>query len=130
MRPIDGEALMMHMNDIWLAATPGNNDGTMTYTKKYVRAETISEMMDVVKDAPTLGVAPVRHGRWVRETDRVNHWHCSECKYVQGITCATMRFCSWCGADMRDAENEPMFEGSSPWRLIPINGGESNAQDD
>lgn len=44
--------------------------------------------------------APVRHGRWVEETDRSYHWHCSECLMVQGVSSIRMNYCPECGALM------------------------------
>lgn len=39
----------------------------------------------------------VGEARWVREEDRVNHWHCSNCGEVWGITAAYMSHCPNCG---------------------------------
>ena len=36
--------------------------------------------------------------RWVKERDRTNHWHCSGCGCVQGITARVYLYCPNCGA--------------------------------
>lgn len=43
-------------------------------------------------------------GRWVKERDRTNHWHCSKCGNVQGITARVYRYCPNCGARMEVCE--------------------------
>ena len=49
-------------------------------------------------------------GRWVKEEDRVNHWHCSECGYVAGIFCKFDKFCPRCGTYMEDYNNKNDIE--------------------
>lgn len=49
---------------------------------------------------PTVDAAPVKHGEWVEEEDRVNHWHCSECGSVWGLAHKVMKHCPNCGAKM------------------------------
>lgn len=39
-----------------------------------------------------------RTGRWIKETDRTNHWHCSECGFVEGVHVLMNRYCPNCGA--------------------------------
>ena len=55
---------------------------------------------------PAADVAPVKHGRWVEETDRYNHWHCSECGYVIGVMKMDSRYCLKCGAKMQKEEDD------------------------
>ena len=42
------------------------------------------------------------NAEWIKEEDRVNHWHCSHCKYVLGITSQFSKYCPNCGYRMRD----------------------------
>ena len=60
-----------------------------------------------VEKMPTLKVynnsliyKPVIHAFWVHETDRTNHWHCSNCGRVQGVASIAMKYCPKCGAQM------------------------------
>lgn len=55
---------------------------------------------------------PVRHGRWIKEEDRTNHWHCSECGLVEGMVHYTMNYCPKCGAKMDGKECVPRKCGS------------------
>lgn len=41
-----------------------------------------------------------RRGRWVKEKNRRNHWHCSKCKYVIGVMKMDANYCPYCGARM------------------------------
>lgn len=56
---------------------------------------------------PSVDAVPVVHGKWVEETDRLYHWHCSECKQVWGIVAKFMNYCPNCGAkmEMEDTDN-------------------------
>lgn len=58
------------------------------------------DVIDMVEDAPAIDAVPVVHGRWVKEPDRANHWHCSECGRVEGWAHYTMEYCPTCGAKM------------------------------
>lgn len=75
--------------------------------------------------APTLDVAPVRHGRWVRCKGKSTLWHCSECgeRIVYNPTRKTYnvckknvaevnQFCRACGAKM-DAVQEGENNGEN-----------------
>ena len=44
------------------------------------------------------------HAQWVKEEDRVNHWHCSKCGRVEGLAHKTMKRCPTCGAIMKEGE--------------------------
>lgn len=44
-------------------------------------------------------------GQWIEETDRKNHWHCSECGEVVGLAKAWYKYCYNCGAKM-ESDNE------------------------
>ena len=45
---------------------------------------------------------PVINAFWVEETDRENHWRCSNCGKVQGITSIAMKYCPECAARMAE----------------------------
>lgn len=57
-----------------------------------------------VKDAPTEDVTPVIHSHWVRMYN--NDWLCSNCDNVldESTDLNDIRYCSWCGAKMDEAE--------------------------
>lgn len=65
------------------------------------REEYIREHMAKV---PAVDVAPVVHGRWEEEPDRVGHWHCSNCGVVCGVSSKAMRYCPGCGAKMMNCK--------------------------
>lgn len=51
-----------------------------------------------IESEPTVDAKPVRIAHWVHEPDRQRHWHCSDCGYVSGVTCASFNYCPNCGA--------------------------------
>ena len=55
---------------------------------------------------PAADVAPVVHAHWVNETDRINHWHCSNCEYVIGLKWSEYHYCPRCGARMDEEADE------------------------
>lgn len=78
----------------------------------------VDEIARYLDTCPTLDVAPVRHGRWVRCKGKSTLWHCSECgeRIVYNSTRKTYnvrkknvaevnQFCRACGAKM-DAGQE------------------------
>lgn len=78
----------------------------------------LASIKTIIDIAPTLDVAPVRHGRWVRCKGKSTLWHCSECgeRIVYNSTRKTYnvrkknvaevnQFCRACGAKM-DAGQE------------------------
>lgn len=60
----------------------------------------------LIQEAPAIDAVPVRHGRWVEEIDRENHWHCSECGTVVGIVAKYAQYCYKCGALMDGGDND------------------------
>lgn len=74
---------------------------------------TANYILKLIKEAPTLDVEPVRHGRWeyfnapiksVPVTDRIR---CSECRAMfNRLTGTWYKFCSYCGAKMDAKEND------------------------
>lgn len=78
----------------------------------------LASIKTIIDIAPTLDVAPARHGRWVRCKGKSTLWHCSECgeRIVYNPTRKTYnickksvsevnKFCRACGAKM-DAGQE------------------------
>lgn len=61
----------------------------------------LDEIIDRIKQVPAADVAPVRHGRWIKQNDRTKPlygWNiCSECGAVLG---SVAPYCSECGAKM------------------------------
>lgn len=48
----------------------------------------------------TSEMKPVIHGKWVKEQDRDNHWHCDNCGFVENMRCHFENYCPNCGAMM------------------------------
>lgn len=64
---------------------------------------------DQINEMPAADVAPVRHGRWMRENNRVKSYIriCSECRkiaYFCGTGCS-YKYCPNCGAIMDGGQN-------------------------
>lgn len=61
-----------------------------------------------VEGIPAADVAPVRHGRWVHDGQRVrcgvDWWHCSNCGSLASGVEIKFRYCPHCGAKMDGAE--------------------------
>ena len=58
--------------------------------------------MGEVDKAQTVDAAPRRFAHWEEEKDRERHWRCSNCQRVEGISCITMHYCPFCGAEMAE----------------------------
>jgi len=61
---------------------------------------------DEVKAAPAVDAVEVVHSEWVKEEDRVNHWHCKNCGLVEGMAHYMMHYCPNCGAKMEERKCE------------------------
>lgn len=63
------------------------------------------DKMVIVSDALSfllrLEQEKAKTGSWVREPDRVRHWHCSECGHVIGLADLMDNYCPNCGAKMQ-----------------------------
>lgn len=60
----------------------------------------IAQVLLYIETAPTVEAEPVRHGRWMPTVyDRI--YQCSVCHFEQTSN-PNQRFCSYCGADMRE----------------------------
>ena len=76
-----------------------------------ISTKTIGEVLD---KTPTVDAVPVRHGRWIKKRywsegvgmgESYGYWYaCSECNHEvkSGYGGCSDRFCSNCGADMRE----------------------------
>lgn len=51
-----------------------------------------------LEELPAVDAAPIVHAEWVKENDRVNHWHCSNCDNAFGQVVYFYKFCPFCGA--------------------------------
>ena len=55
---------------------------------------------EVLDSLPAVDAVPVVHAEWVEEHDRVEHFHCSACGVVWGVSAKAMKYCPGCGAKM------------------------------
>ena len=72
-------------------------------------------LTDIISDLPAADVQPVKHGHW-EEISEYGGWgdtyyRCSVCGEEWHLEDGTpqlnnMNFCPYCGADMREAEND------------------------
>ena len=60
-----------------------------------------ADFIDDINEQPAADVAPVRHGRWVKEKkDVLIHWHCSACRECYFLEEPNAKYCPHCGARM------------------------------
>nr|DAL97885.1 MAG TPA: zinc-ribbon containing domain protein [Caudoviricetes sp.] len=73
----------------------------------WCRACWVDDMLDEVECFQIADVAPVVHGRWIHDGQRINggiDWcHCSECGKSDNF-CARTNYCPNCGAKMDEKE--------------------------
>ena len=65
--------------------------------------------IDIVRKIAAADVAQVRHGRWVKRgySCGENEYECSVCHETEWRTSARrMKYCMFCGADMRGSNDE------------------------
>ena len=55
-------------------------------------------MEELMREALAMLKTEPKRGRWIEETDRERHWHCSWCGYVAGIAARTFKYCPECGS--------------------------------
>ena len=66
-----------------------------------------NQIIDAFDCLPAADVAPVRHGRWVKEKpDVLIHWHCSVCKNCYYLEEPNANYCPNCGAKMDGGEEK------------------------
>lgn len=64
MEHIEREALLRHLNDVWLAATPTDSMSDDEREPARMRCDGIKIAMEAIEDFSAADVVPVRHGRW------------------------------------------------------------------
>ena len=77
-------------------------------------AHAILDALELLEDEPE-----PKHTQWVHEPDRTNHWHCSGCGYVTGLSGLMGNFCPNCGAKVQkktEAELRREVSGYAPDR--------------
>ena len=73
--------------------------GKEEYNKGY--NDGIKAVLSCIEIQPSADVAPVRHGRWVKEKpDVLIHWHCSVCEKCYFLEEPNADYCPHCGAKM------------------------------
>ena len=91
---IEREAVINALNDIG-----GYNGSSEVWSDGW--NEAINEAINVIKNIPAADVAPVRHGRWVKEKrDVLIHWHCSACRECYFLDVPNAKYCPHCGCKM------------------------------
>ena len=83
----DREKVIEHITDCVRIA-----DCHINHNWVFVRTEILKDALALLKEQEP------NTRRWVKEHDRTNHWHCSCCGCVQGITARVYRYCPNCGA--------------------------------
>lgn len=82
---IEADALLMELNDTDIFDT--YNDYSMVF--------------DTIDNFPAADVAPVKHGRWVKEKrDVLIHWYCSACRECYFLDVPNAKYCPHCGCKM------------------------------
>lgn len=68
----------------------------------------LHEARETISNFPAADVAPVQHGRWAHDGQRVrcgvDWWHCSNCGSLASGVEIKFRYCPHCGAKMDGAE--------------------------
>lgn len=59
----------------------------------------VDEVLEILEEAPKEDVAPIKHGKWIESTTRLNI-RCSSCDTT--IANIKFRYCPNCGAKMGD----------------------------
>lgn len=91
---IEREAVLAYMAEVKAACI-----SNFEYEASAVIAGMIGEIKD--DEIPAADVAPVRHGRWVKEKpDVLIHWHCSVCENCYYLEEPNADYCPRCGAKM------------------------------
>lgn len=71
----------------------------------------LTDLRDILEDAPTIDAVPVVHGRWIH-TDMAAWWfgkdECSECQYHddERNDLSRLKYCPNCGAKMDGGETD------------------------
>lgn len=108
MRAIDADKIKQRLqehHDFYANAYGGYKNLPV---KEKARVDEITSCISEVVNAPTLDVAPVRHGEWIlRHIGAGHYWECSVCHknpciYVTKDT----KFCPNCGAKMDAGQEE------------------------
>lgn len=107
MRLIDGDALYKAMQDAEDLARqrvldtestlPYPNNLNPSYTRYLAQMDERTKAKEMVADAPTVDVVPVRHGRWKDKDGGIAT--CSVCGDRWGVW-SVMKYCPNCGARM------------------------------
>lgn len=70
-----------------------------------VPAPTWNQAVDIVSDFPAAAVAPVRHGRWIKNDNET--WSCERChSWIPDEQHYYARFCLYCGAKMDGGDTD------------------------
>ena len=88
-RYIDADALFIDLDGMMAVSPTG-----------YIHGETVADM---ISNAPTVDVEPVRHGKWEMKSDPFGWFDdipvCSECGHATKMREKTL-YCPYCGAKM------------------------------
>jgi len=84
------------------------HDYTIKSILKDVTGEEAGYIADVLDAAVDIPEQELNDTQWVYEPDRTNHWHCSGCGYVTGVSGLMGNYCPHCGAKMRKKDREEL----------------------
>ena len=76
--------------------------------------ETLNHLLTDVRDL-------LRIRGWVKEIGRHNHWHCSECGFVEGVHAFVCKCCPNCGACLGEIDMSE-FDPNVRQRALKLGG--------
>ena len=105
MEYIEREALLLHLNDIWLTTKPTDTMYDDDRQLAMVRCMGLNDAMDAVKSIPAANVREVKRARWIMNDEC--RTVCSLCGNVVAFVSHPDKrwdfgnFCPNCGAEMK-----------------------------
>lgn len=98
MRLIDADALVERI----YAMKPSHCTNVSDDTFACGLVQTVYDVINFVKEAPTVDAVPLVHGEWTtkRTLEHDGEWYCSVCGYEPIVMTDDMKYCPGCGAKM------------------------------
>lgn len=89
---INANEVIKEMGDIFTTASK-NGEPTITISTELARKVWLVMVMSDMEDHEAT--------TFVKEDDRVNHWHCEKCGFVEGCPALEHNYCPNCGRRVR-----------------------------